>query len=655
MDGIAKTLDDLRAASYELKRCLDIIVKTAPSAQEYQHLVGSDSAFFKSIFQSQEIDLEDPAIKQAVYIKELYDAGSLDSLKRVLDDETDIKDIISSFRKTHIASPQATASEKSNGSSDHFKSISTRVTSPPDESAFLSSGVLNSLTTYDLSEFQHEPEANGAHGCTIDMPDNFHKREKNQNIISKEDLPRPPAIHDVSLLNKIFTHQSIVNNIYTSETNKVQFHNERVEFLGDAFLQFITTMMIYERFPNFSEGQLSLLRASIVSNKNLLEWSKLYKFDKALKKNFNDSAITGDNKLYADVFEAYLGGLVEQYMIETDDGLTNMADFMKCWFDAKGWIETLSESKIQSFDKNLYYKMQYSKTAKQDIRNLIGVINVPEYLRVELEDRSFISCVKIQNMVYGYGLGTSNKEADARAATDAMRNPSFRRLCQDDIWNKYENTVGLNQNGGLNFTESSQSITKDQLNKLTREILTKYKNGDFKLLDSDNNPTAMLINDSIRSEFNSELKSKYSITDDYVEDSSYYNPMITRGRGGVFNEQESKRVKKRKLKEIDGGITRNVPYILDDGSKILCHEVLISPSEIDRDSKNKINSMFHKRGSAPDYRLLRTNDDYYLCELWYGSDQIVSYGMARTKQDASQLAAQLAFIREEYFGYETQL
>lgn len=663
MDSLAKTMEDLRNASQELQRCLDLIVNAAPSLKEYEQFVGNDSTFFKALFQSQDIDLKDPAIKRAVYLKEIYNSGGLDPLKKVLDGDSNIEDIISSLQNHKITIPVSSPSDvypldvekPSVDLTDASKRKKIRRSETPvNDDVFASSGVLNSINSYDLSEFQHEPDGNN-YGCTIDLPDNLHKRDRNHMILSKEDLPRPPAIHDVSLLNKIFTHQSIVNNLYTNESNKVQFHNERVEFLGDSFLQFVVTMLIYERFPNFSEGQMSLLRASIVSNKNLLEWSKLYKFDKALKKNFNDSAITGDKKIYADVFEAYLGGLVEQYMMETDDGLTNMADFMKCWFDSKGWIETLAEFKIQSFDKNLYFKMQYSKTAKQDIRNLIGPINVPDYIRVDLGDHTFISCVKIQNKIYGYGTGTSNKEADSRAAIDAMKNPLIKDICPNDLWNKYEDSLGLNEKGGLNFSDSSHAVTEEQLNKLTKEILIKYKSGAFKLLNSENNPNTLLIDSKIRNEFTIEIKSKYAINDDCVEDENYYNPIITRGRGGVFNEAESKRVKKRKLKEIEGGIMRNISFTLDDGTNLLCHEVLITPDSLDRDSKNKVNSVFHKRGSAPDYRMYKTDDDYFLCELWYGSDQIVSYGLARSKQDSAQLAAQLAFIREEYFGYEDEL
>ena len=551
-----------------------------------------------------------------------------------------------------------------------------------------------------------------------------YKRDRKWGLLKQEELPQAPSIEDPELLRKVFSHQSIVNYLNISPEFKVQLHNERLEFLGDALLQFITSMIIYERFPNFSEGQLSILRSTIVSNSSLLKWSQMYGFDKQLRKNLIDSSIlAGNNKLYADVFEAYLGGIAEQYMMETSEGETNVNDFMKGWFEVKSWIEELSENHIRGFDPSIVFKMQYSKSSKQDLRLLLGQNNNPDYIRVNLSNKRILSCIKVNNKVYGYGIGTSNKEADARAAVDAISNPEIRKICPEDIWDRFESNVGLNEKGGLKLRQYPTKVTSHELQILKKEIAIKFKNGDIKLLASENNPNSLLITnqdrmevaekrDSILSIDNTEGESDTSqieeskevfehsrnrptLADDcmeqkkrvkekvsarqkkvkqrkpqiemvkeqeiknFKESTQYYSKEYTLGRGGVFGS-ESAKVRKGKQKK-RRGICRNAAFEVVDNDNndgrsdtfiIECHEVYESCDEIDVESKNRIYAAYDRRGSNPNFRIYRTTNDEYLSELWFGSLQIVSYGLDKNKKKASQKAAMLACKREDYYGLD---
>jgi hypothetical protein len=82
----------------------------------------------------------------------------------------------------------------------------------------------------------------------------------------------------------------------------------------------------------------------------------------------------------------------------------------------------------------------------------------------------------------------------------------------------------------------------------------------------------------------------------------------------------------------------------------MCHEVLESCDDVDMDSKNRVNSFFNKRGGSPNYNVFRTAKDEFLCELWFNSQQIVSYGLDRNKRFAAQKAAMLALKREDFYG-----
>jgi ribonuclease-3 len=68
---------------------------------------------------------------------------------------------------------------------------------------------------------------------------------------------------NVRILAKAFTHSSIENNDIT------RGHNQRLEFFGDAILQFVTSCHLYNAYPQHHEGRLTLMRSSIVSNDTL--------------------------------------------------------------------------------------------------------------------------------------------------------------------------------------------------------------------------------------------------------------------------------------------------------------------------------------------------------------------------------------------------
>ena len=89
---------------------------------------------------------------------------------------------------------------------------------------------------------------------------------------------------------------------------------ERLEFLGDAYIELIASRLIFERFVQLTAGQMSQLRELLVKNETLGEYSKAYGFDKrleagAIEKMMEDSRSSGGkgnkafNKVMGDVFE----------------------------------------------------------------------------------------------------------------------------------------------------------------------------------------------------------------------------------------------------------------------------------------------------------------------------------------------------------------
>lgn len=750
----------LKEASENIVKSFRTIIEMAPNLKLYNTLLeSSKNPFLKSILQTpNDIDLSDEKIKFCVLIKELYEAGELDIVKCLINGD-DLEVFIENLKAKIVEESNQEINE-----SDESKDVKvTRekeetVTSETDintdkvdlniDSTTSNSSGATSSTNIESNDVKIDDsikvnkeevriEVNIGSIYENDEPSgediselytseivnpaqdskglNINKRNRKFEIINHEEPPKLPPITNTELLVKVFTHQSVIGYLNIPERNKVNLHNERLEFLGDAFLQFLSSMIIYEKFPEFNEGQLSMLRSQIVSNNRLLKLSQIYKFDKQLKKNMNDtSIISGNNKIYADVFEAYLGAIAEQYMMETVDGETNVDDFIHGWFNAKEWIEELCEDQLRSFDPSLVFKMQYCKSSKQDLRLLLGQLNIPEYIRCNIGNRKFLSCVKIANKVYGYGIGTSNKEADARAATDALCNPGIKKICPSDVWKKFEDNLGVDENGGLNVEQIATNVELNDLATLKKEIAIKYKNGTIKLLVSKNNSHSLIIGDTERENVRIEIESRHAIdntegeilngeaitgsnselllqsssnsssksdeqqTD--VEDMNisntdyrrvknhtkprdkYFSVEYTMGRGGVFGDEYTY-VKKGSTKQ-KGGIRRNGVFEImeigdagmsdrSDARTIVCHEVFVKCENVDMDSKNRINSVFAKRGGTPGYITYKTVNDEYLCELWFSNRQIVSYGLDRNKRMASQKAAMLAWKREEFYGYES--
>lgn len=703
MDSI-DIFGSLKNAVVNIRENLKIIEDIAPGEALYKELLKSkDSPFFKNIVQKKNgeegdeaengaaVDVDDSDVGIAVKInKFMRDRDEKVSFKKVLELLTceDFKD----FDEETVYADFG--GEKEQGEVE----VEEANECVPEEAG--ETGEERNLIKAGTNEW-------GSRETTVEIEDSFedlniYKRKR--HFEKSEKIPELPKIEDETILNKVFTHQSTLNYLHISVEEKTQRHNERLEFIGDSLLGFIVSMIIYEKFPYFTEGQLSMLRSSIVNNNTLIKYSQIYEFDKKLRKNYDDIiSLTGNNKIIADVFEAYLGGLIEENMIETIEGETKLNDFNKTWFTIKSWIEELSIEQINQFDPTVAFKSKFSKLSKQEIRLLIGQQNsdILQYIKCKLSNNRIISCVKIAHKIYGYGIGTSNQEADSRAATDAMMNPGIKKICPEDKWNEFSKIVGLTEEGGLKFQQYITKISNEDIEILLKELSIKYKNVDIKMLASKNNPSSLLIDEKQRRIVLNEIEENHSInntegelqggikmkkkveeesegiartgsgtgtgTARTVDKEKYYSRMYTLGRGGVFEGKEYGLVKIKKEKKLKG-IYRNKEFEIysengdenefnqhQDRKSIMCHEVLcnveemIGEKDIDMSSKNSINAIFARRGAQPDYVTYRTKRGEFITELWFGTKQIVCYGLDKNKRMSAQKAAMLAMKREEYF------
>ena len=234
--------------------------------------------------------------------------------------------------------------------------------------------------------------------------------------------PKLPEIQDLAIRARVFIHKSTIKDkVYLSGSEMINAHNERLEFLGDSILNSVMTLIIYNKFPDYSEGQLSTLRMNLVSNEQIKQWSIMYNFHEKLKTNFdlkdeNSNFQNGKKKMYADVFEAYIGGLME------DDPRNNLPKIRK-------WLRKLAKPVIEEATRNQVALEKTDKldmNAKRQLYSLIGYASLRlHYVTVKkptaVDPNSIVECRVGDGTVLGTGVGRNIKIAGIRAAENALR------------------------------------------------------------------------------------------------------------------------------------------------------------------------------------------------------------------------------------------
>ncbi|ABB38505.1 ribonuclease III [Oleidesulfovibrio alaskensis G20] len=111
---------------------------------------------------------------------------------------------------------------------------------------------------------------------------------------------------DVRLLETALTHSS-----YANERGTEIEHNERLEYLGDAVLELTVSEQLFTRFPEAREGQLTRMRARLVSKPSLAELARELKLDTYLLLGKGEESQGGRTRssVLSDAFEAILGAI----------------------------------------------------------------------------------------------------------------------------------------------------------------------------------------------------------------------------------------------------------------------------------------------------------------------------------------------------------
>jgi len=206
-----------------------------------------------------------------------------------------------------------------------------------------------------------------------------------------------------SLLEQALVHSSYANENPTLAPAS----NERLEFLGDAVLGFVIAEELYKRFPQFSEGEMTRLRSSLVRRDALARTAKDIKLGDYLYLGKGEEASGGRRKL------ANLAGAIEAIIaaIFLDRGLATARDFILRAADKQ-----LDKVPSQGVEADYKSRLQEIIQSRQQ--------PIPSYQVIEAtgpaHQRRFTIEVRVGKNVLGRGSGRSKKAAETEAARSAL-------------------------------------------------------------------------------------------------------------------------------------------------------------------------------------------------------------------------------------------
>ncbi len=216
---------------------------------------------------------------------------------------------------------------------------------------------------------------------------------------------------DIDKLKELFKNQELLEQALThkswlNEHPGKRGSNERLEFLGDAILEFLVSKEIFTRFPNEEEGYLTALRANLVNTQNLAILAKKLNVGKAiyLSRGEEEGGGRTNESLLADTIEAIIGAL-----------------FMDSGIDAaEGFIEA---NLLPEIEEKVKEPLKDAKSRLQETVQSKG-LPAPKYQVVQESgpdhSKDFVVEVSVSGKIVGRGEGKSKAVAEQEAAQKAL-------------------------------------------------------------------------------------------------------------------------------------------------------------------------------------------------------------------------------------------
>jgi ribonuclease-3 len=210
-------------------------------------------------------------------------------------------------------------------------------------------------------------------------------------------------IKEAELFETAFTHRSYLNE-HPKYKNP---SNERLEFLGDAVLQHLSSEFLYKTYPGEPEGQLTNYRSAIVNTVSLAKEAKRLGYGELLLFSKGEEATGGRTREYilANTFEAVLGALYLHEGIEFCRKFTTKELFYK--------VESIIKEELYKDSKSKFQEIAQEKMGDTPVYKVMKFWGADH-------EKSFRVGVYINNELYGEGEGRSKQKAEQNAAVKAL-------------------------------------------------------------------------------------------------------------------------------------------------------------------------------------------------------------------------------------------
>lgn len=205
--------------------------------------------------------------------------------------------------------------------------------------------------------------------------------------------------------NKSLIEQAFIHSSYVNEHKGTVHDNERLEFMGDAVLQIYSAEKLYSIDPPLKEGVMSTRRANLVCEKGLAMLVREFELNKYLKLGQGEEKTGGRERdsIISDMFEAFIGA------VYLDSDIANVYKL----------LDLIMLKHVKEIDESTFdYKTKLQEFVQADSRKSINYELI--YVKGPSNKPEFKMAVKIDDLIYGTGIGSSKKEAQKNAAKDAL-------------------------------------------------------------------------------------------------------------------------------------------------------------------------------------------------------------------------------------------
>lgn len=244
------------------------------------------------------------------------------------------------------------------------------------------------------------------------MPTNDIENSYSQ-LLTIEELEELQSKFDYQFKDISFLYQALTHKSFSNENQQKKFpNNERMEFLGDAVLQFVISDILVESYPELSEGELSKFRAVLVSENGLASLAEKINLGKFLLMGRGEILTGGRGKksILADAFEALIAAIFL-------DSKTNAASDISSQVVGNFFLEAIekAESTFAFIDNKTDLQEFVQKEKYGTLEYRILEETGPDH------DKEFLTAVFVNNEEYGRGKGKSKKISEQRAAIEALK------------------------------------------------------------------------------------------------------------------------------------------------------------------------------------------------------------------------------------------